>query len=316
MMQAKGFLILLTTIFFLCANHTAADDRIEVQYQYKGQTHVVYSERTGPNTFVFNKGAGKIVKITTLDWMPYIGKDICQQGWVQQLTIALLSSQGYEIISTFYPWARTIALAEMGNVDILYPEYFIEPEAPSDVYPGTKRQDHLAISKKIPGGPVAFIKRKGTKSRFKGDLKNLKDESIGVVRGYQNTPEFDRLMDLKFFRTYDATDDFSNIKMLVANRVNFIIGDPAVIFFSISHANLSNAEKNRILEGIEVDYPVIQYNHLYYAVSKKRAGWKNMLEVINRAISEFEESGELIRIIERTNSSCGFVMESQEKYLR
>lgn len=308
-----GFMV-SACILFLCARHVTADDRIAVHYQYEGQSHIVYSEKIGPNTFIFNKGAGKIIKITTLDWAPYIGRDICRQGWVQQLTIALLSSQGYEIICTFYPWARTISLAEMGNVDILYPEYFIEPEAPSDVYAGTKRRDHLAISKKIPGGPIAFMKRKGAKDNYNGDLKNLGGASIGVVRGYQNTPEFDRLMDQKFFNVYGTTDDFSNVKMLVANRVDLIIGDPAVIFFCISHSNLAAAEKKRIIDGIEIVYPLIQYNHLYYAVSKKRPNWKDTLELLNRTISEFEENKEVIRIIERTNNACGFVMETMESY--
>jgi len=97
------------------------------------------------------------------------------------------------------PWARAIRMAESGLVDMLYPEYFIESTAPSDMYKGTNRVEHLVLSRKLPGGPIVFMKRKGETDQYRGNLLNLRNEKIGVVRGYQNTPEFDALMDMGFF---------------------------------------------------------------------------------------------------------------------
>ena len=153
----------IISLIFLPEIKVYAENRLTVDFRYKGETYSIAGEKINEYTYIFNQGAPKKIKITTLDWEPYIGNNICRQGWVQQLTIAILASQGYEIIATFYPWARTIATAETGNADILYPEYFIEPDAPSDIYKDTKRLDHLAISRKIPGGPIAFLKRKGEK---------------------------------------------------------------------------------------------------------------------------------------------------------
>jgi polar amino acid transport system substrate-binding protein len=290
----------------------AADDTlpVTVSFRYENQTHTVYGDQINEYTYVFNPGAPQKIKITTLDWPPYIGKNICKQGWVQQLTIAMLSSRGYEITCTFYPWARTVSVAEAGNADILYPEYYIEPDAPSDIYEGTKRLDHLALSDKIPGGPIAFIKRAGEKDLFNGDLRNLRGTAIGVVRGYQNTPEFDHLMDMNFFRTEAVTDDLTNVKMLIAGRVDLIIGDPAVIYYSIKNSISTLDEKQRILDTIETVTPIIQYNHLYYAVSKKRPGWEKTLEMLNQIIEEFKKSGELYHVIRQTNAGCGFEMQT------
>ncbi len=290
-----------------------AKSSLTVDFNYQGQDYSISGEKINAYTYIFNKGASKKIKITTLDWQPYVGNDICRQGWVQQLTIAMLASQGYEIISTFYPWARTIATAEAGNADILYPEYFIEPDAPSDVFKNTRRRDHLAISEKIPGGPIAFIKREGEKDEFNGNLSNLKGTAIGVVRGYQNTPEFDSLMDQHFFDIDEVTDDLTNIRILMARRVNLIVGDPSVIYYSVENADWPEDEKKLILNSIEVVKPSLQYNHLYYAVSKKRPEWRKTLEMINRTLKEFQKSGELIHIIETTNSNCGFVMGTLPK---
>ncbi len=185
-------------------------------------------------------------------------------------------------------------------------QYYIEDASPSDVFAGTKRLDHLALSEKFPGGPVAFVKRKGDKDKFNGNLNDLQGEKIGVVRGYQNTPEFDMLMDKGHFSIYKAKNDVMNAQMLMKKRVNLIIGDPSVIRFSVMVSNkLSQKKKDYILNNIEMVEPVIKYNHLYFAVSKKRPRWEATLEIINRALREFEESGEISRIIKSINESCG-----------
>ncbi|MFW5891705.1 MAG: hypothetical protein ACOCUI_05750, partial [bacterium] len=195
------------------------DKNLVVNYTYQDKKYKVEGKKIDDNTFVFNEGAEKRIWITTLNWSPYVGSELCKQGWVQQLTIALLSANDYEIKSTFYPWARTIKVAEEGTANILYPEYYIEDTAPSDVFEGTKRVEHLAISRKIPGGPIAFMKRKGDNINFDGNLEKLKGEKIGVVRGYQNTPEFDALMDKEFFDITEVPDDLTNAKILSGGRV-------------------------------------------------------------------------------------------------
>ncbi len=301
---------IIISLFLISAEMADAKSPLTVNFNYQGESYSISGEKINEYTYIFNKGGQKKIKITTLDWKPYIGNTLCRQGWVQQLTIALLASQDYEIISTFYPWTRTIAAAETGNADILYPEYFIEPDAPSDVFKSTKRLDHLALSKKIPGGPIAFLKRKGEKDHYNGNLLNLRGAAIGVVRGYQNTPEFDSLMDQNFFNIDEVTDDLTNIRMLMARRVNLIIGDPSVIYYSVENSDWPTDEKKIILSSIEVVKPPIQYNHLYYAVSKKRPHWKQTLEMLNRTLNVFEKSGELYRIIETTNALCRFEMET------
>jgi len=301
---------IIACLRLLSADMAWAENKLTVDFHYKGNSYSISGKKIDEYRYIFNQGASKKIKVTTLDWQPYIGKDICRQGWVQQLTIALLASQGYEVVCTFYPWARTIATAESGNADILYPEYFIETDAPSDIYNGTRRLDHLAISEKIPGGPIAFIKRKGEKDNYNGNLLNLKSAAIGVVRGYQNTPQFDSLMDQNFFHINEVTDDLTNIRILVAKRVNLIIGDPSVMYYSVLNSDLNDNEKRKILNSIETVKPVIQYNHLYYAVSKKRPQWKQTLEMLNRTLIEFEKSGELFSIIKNTNTNCGFIMET------
>jgi polar amino acid transport system substrate-binding protein len=294
-----------------------ADSNLLVKYKYHGKTLSFQGEKVKDLTYVWNKGASKKVAITTLDWMPYIGESICKQGWVQQVTVALLTSQGYEVTSTFYPWARTISEAERGKVDILYPEWYIESTAPSDVTKGKKRWDNLAVSQRIPGGPLAFLKAKGNKVSFDGDFTKLKGESIGVVRGYQHTPEFDALMDKKFFKIDQAKDDYQQALKLVNKRTNMIINDPNVVRFTLLNSSLSQADKDKYLGMIEDVKPAIQYNYLYYAIAKNKKGWESLLDVVNTTIHEFESKGILFDIINDTLKTCKMNMDSTfEPYSR
>lgn len=249
----------------------------------------------------FNSRSKKVINLATLQWPPYIGEMLCNKGWVFQYAVALLVQKGYQVNIHFYPWARAVRLVELGAMDILFPEYFIEDNAPSDNIKGKNRRDLLELSKPYPGGEISFLKRKAEQDNFLGKLENLVGEKIGVVRGYQNTPEFDAMMDAGLFDIVETVDDLQLMKMLAAKRVNLIVGDPLVLRHTVAHSSLSQQDKELILQETTNVLPSLQYNHLYFAVSKKAENWQQLLVDLNQAITAFEQSGETDRII--SNSS-------------
>ena len=162
----------------------------------------------------------------------------------------------------------------------------------------------MALSNAFPGGKIGFLKRKGEPDRFDGNLNSIKDETIGVVRGYQNTPEFDAMMDNKEFVTVEAVDDLQLVKLLVGKRVNLIIGDPKVLKFTVNYSDLPKGEKVMLLRHLDEVVTPLKYNHLHFALSKERPQWRSVLNDINRALYRFENSGETQRIIEMGSSEC------------
>ncbi|WP_448549628.1 substrate-binding periplasmic protein [Thalassotalea fusca] len=275
---------------------------VEVKYQYDGKVHTLVGERT-PEGYRFNSASNKVLTLATLEWPPYIGEELCNKGWVFQFTVALLVHKGYQVNIHFYPWARAVKMVETGQMDILFPEYFIEDSSPSDVIEGKKRRELLAQSNKFPGGNISFMKRKNDNIKFDGNLSNLRGQNIGVVRGYQNTPEFDAMMDAKLIDVVSAVDELQLMKMLVAKRVNLIIGDPLVFRYAVNYSDVTMNNKMALLDGVEEVSPAIKYNHLYYAVSVKSENWRSILDDINLALIEFDIAGETQRIIE-AGSGC------------
>ncbi|MCF6435078.1 MULTISPECIES: substrate-binding periplasmic protein [Pseudoalteromonas] len=257
------------------------------------------------NGYLYNpKGDKKLLRVVTLDWPPYIGQALCNKGWVFQFAVAILAEQGYKVHVEFLPWARAVRAAETGKADILMPEYYIEDSAPSDYIPGKTRREMLALSNSFPGGEIGFLKRKGEKDRFDGNLLSLKGQKIGVVRGYQNTPEFDAMMDNGEFVIIEAVDDLQLVKLLVGKRVDLIIGDPKVLRFTVNYSQLSKPEKVNLLSNIENESKLLKYNYLYFALSKSKPQWRQVLDDINKSLYQFSNSGETERIIEMGNLEC------------
>jgi polar amino acid transport system substrate-binding protein len=304
-MIKKIFLaVTLLTYLFFCQLSSAQtpDERLSVEYFSNGLQYTVQGIKTQQG-YRFNPNSDKVLNLATLNWPPYISEDVCNKGWVFQFTVALLVSKGYQVNIHFYPWARSVMLVEQGKMDILFPEYFIESSSPSDAFPGKKRRELLVLSNAFSGGELALLKRKHYPFDLQENLVNLKGKIIGVVRGYQNTPEFDAMMDSKQFSIVEAVDELQLVKLLVAKRVDLIVGDPRVFTYSVNYSNLSNRNKQALLNGIERVEPALKYNHLYFAISNKYQPKNQLLDDVNLALLEFQQSGETDRII-NIGSGC------------
>ncbi|AYM88750.1 substrate-binding periplasmic protein [Pseudoalteromonas agarivorans] len=292
----------LFLILILFSSYCFAE--VPVTYMQDDTRHTVIGERYKSGYLFSAPNSKDTIHVVTEDWPPYIGNKLCNKGWVYQFAVSTFNSAGYNIYIEFVPWARAVRAVELGKADILLPEYFIEDTAPSDYVPNHTRRKLLGLSNSFSGGNIGFLKRKGEPDRFNGNLKSLKGSRIGVVRGYQNTPEFDAMMDNNEFIIIHAVDDLQLVKLLAAKRVDLIIGDPAVLLYSVKYASLAENEKRALLSAVEPESKVIQYNPLYFAISKKTPNWLTVLEDINTALYKFKNSGETQRIKQALLNEC------------
>lgn len=269
-------------------------------YQHQNQTKISSVKQLSANSFEIipqsQSNSQKTIRLVTLDWPPYIDRNVCGNGWVFQLTGALFSELGYRITIEFLPWARSVRMAELGQADILFPEYFIEVTAPSDVIPNSFRRNNLDLSTPYPGGLIGLISRNDFKSNYDGSFSSIQGARIGVVRGYQNTPEFDKHLDLGFFNAIEARDDAQNLKMLLAGRVDYIVADPNVANYLLAH------DKGIEDNAIKLVHPPFQENDFYFAISKKSTNWQSLQTEINAKLAEFIELGTLAEIKQKSEN--------------
>lgn len=302
----KFVVSLLACLIISFISPAYAKHELTVSYLYNQSTQRLEGVQTSDGyqfkALNHNKN-NQSIEIVTLDWPPYISPQLCNKGWAFQLAIAVLTSQGYDVNIRFLPWSRAVLAAEQGKADILFPEYFIEESAPSDYVTGVPRHELLALSRPLPGGNIVFMKRKESKNNYNGRLDSIKDLRIGVVRGYQNFPEFDALVDNGKLSVLEANSDLHLMKLLIGKRVDLIIGDPKVLRHTVAHSKMPQVTKNKILQNIEEVKPELQYNPLFFAISKNRKNWSELLDNINQGLHRMTRSSEINRIIEK-GSSC------------
>ncbi|AZQ83092.1 transporter substrate-binding domain-containing protein [Colwellia sp. Arc7-635] len=295
-----GIFILILLLPFHLEGDTF--ENIEVNYINNGQHLSVTGKKVGYQ-YIFNSNSEKILRLATLNWPPYISEEQCNMGWVFQLTVAMLVSKGYQVRIQFLPWKRAVRAVELGDHDILFPEYFFDETVYSDNVKNTRRRNITILSDHFDGGLLSLVKLRGVNDPFSGDLSILKNSIFGVVRGYQNTPEFDQMVANGQLKTIEAGDELQLVRMLLAKRVDYIVVDPKVLDYMIKNSPLSKIEKIRMLTETENVEPALQYNYLYYAISKKSDRWLEIQEDINAALVTFKDSAEIQRMI-KTNEQC------------
>ena len=226
-------------------------------------------------------GAKPVVRLATLDWEPYIGQKLRDQGYTAALIREAYRDQGWDVKIEFYPWARALHLAKTGAVDGLMPEYF-----------NASRKSEFNYSFPFPGGPLVLYKRKDDAVAFSTDpakdqdraLRALREKRFGVVRGYLNTPVFDAAA---YLTKEAASDDATNLRKLVYKRIDLAVIDQRVAEYLIRTQYPEYAGK------LEPMQPALADNPLYIAFSLKAPQHNQARVAFNRGLARMKADGRI-----------------------
>ncbi len=124
--------------------------------------------------------AEKLV-IATTEWPPYV---FMENGKLTGIDVEIIQEvckrNGIESDIQMVPWKRALKEVEEGRMDAIFAPIYTEERAKFLYYP----TEPLNIEQNV----FLSLKGSGVKA-FK--LDELKDKSVGLVRGYKFTPEFD-----------------------------------------------------------------------------------------------------------------------------
>ena len=156
----------------------------------------------------------KTVRLTSLDWPPYSGAKLRQQGASIAVAQAAFKTMGYTLVVDFYPWSRAVNLAkDDANYAGYFPEYFAE-----DI-----RKDFI-FSASMGTGPLGFAERVDEPHPWKS-LDDLSKLRVGVVQDYVNTEAFDTRVAQKKIQADVATSDAKNLLKLAGKRIDLAVVD-------------------------------------------------------------------------------------------
>ncbi|WP_394779595.1 substrate-binding periplasmic protein [Undibacterium sp.] len=180
--------------------------------------------------------ADKPMRLASLVWAPYVGPQLPDGGLTASAAKTIAAEAGYQASIDYLPWSRAM---QAGSDDPEYAGYF-----PAFYLPERENSCYFSSPLGTSTNGFAYLKSRPLQWKVLTDLKNIR---IGTVQDYANDSYFDALVRQGDLHTDVAPSDISNIRKLLAGRVQAIVIDKAVLRnLLITEASLQ-ADKGKIL---------------------------------------------------------------------
>ena len=243
----------------------------------------------------------KKITLATLEWEPYVGSTMAQNGFTAEIVVAAFKHSGYQVEIIFHPWVDTLALGQAGKVDGIFPAYH-----------SRQREDHFVFSEPFAVSPLGFYKKSSAVAGpniaqlrraeenivFPGDprinpnavLQGMKHYTFGVVKGYVHTPEFDAA---DYLTKVEAQNDTENLLNLINGRVNLTFIDRYVA------KNIIVKKFPWHLQDYEFMMPPLATKPLFLAISLKTVNFRQKLMDFNQGLALAKQDGEIERLMNK-----------------
>lgn len=216
--------------------------------------------------------AGKEIHLTTTNWEPYNGDLLPNYGFTSEIISQAFKRVGYKVRFTFLPWSRAYEDTRKGKYDGLYASYYSK-----------ERAEIFALSDPYISGPLVLCSRNDRAIEFK-TLRDLSSYRIGVVRGYVNTPEFDKA---DYLKKEAVVSDILNLRKLLGGRVDLIVIDKFTAMYHLKNTPSVQGDLN----NVRFLNPPLEEKPLYIMFSKAVSDYKVKLADFNRGLSEIKADG-------------------------
>jgi polar amino acid transport system substrate-binding protein len=197
------------------------------------------------------------ISMTSLDWPPYVGKDVSGQGIATVVVRNVFSEMGLSLKVDFFPWDRARENARSAPYSGYYPAY------QEEILSGFIASDPVFSS------PLVVAERIASPLTITSE-QSLIGKKIGVVQGYGNTVAFDDLVAKGKIKTDKAPEDNVNILKLASGRVDGIMID----LYTMAYILQTDKNLIPIAKEVRANSVVIANKSLYVAFPDTPEGHK------------------------------------------
>ncbi|MCP4115019.1 MAG: amino acid ABC transporter substrate-binding protein [Desulfobacteraceae bacterium] len=169
-------------------------------------------------------------RITSLDWQPYSGSDMRDQGKSIAILKDVLARNGIELIVEFYPWRRAQYLARQPK----YLGYF--PAWPEEVAEG------FVASQPVDWSYIGVLAPTGSNLTWENIDTLYKNHKVATIVTYAYPREIEDAMKRFPGNVITSPNETLCAKMLVGKRAEAAITDPNVMLYSAKQVGITNIE--------------------------------------------------------------------------
>lgn len=163
------------------------------------------------------------VRLASLEWPPYTGHQLEQQGETAVLVRQVFAAMQQEVQTEFLPWSRAIRASE--KTGGLYAGYFPEYQTHN---PKFILSDSLGVSE------LGFVEAKA-KPLGQLSVAVLAKFQLGVVQDYVNLTVVDQMIDRGQLTPQLAFSDRQNILKVALGRLDLAVIDRRVLVYLLEH---------------------------------------------------------------------------------
>lgn len=163
------------------------------------------------------------VRLASLDWPPYTGHKLEQQGETAVLLRQVFAAMQQEVQTEFLPWSRAIRASE--KTGALYAGYFPEYQTHN---PKFILSDSLGVSE------LGFVEATA-KPLGQLNVALLSGLQLGVVQDYVNLTVVDQMIGRGQLTPQLAFSDRQNILKVALGRLDLAVIDRRVLAYLLEH---------------------------------------------------------------------------------
>jgi polar amino acid transport system substrate-binding protein len=163
------------------------------------------------------------VRLASLDWPPYTGHQLEQQGETAVLLRQVFAAMQQEVQTEFLPWSRAIRASE--KTGALYAGYFPEYQTHN---PKFILSDSLGVSE------LGFVEATA-KPLGQLNVALLSGLQLGVVQDYVNLTVVDQMIGRGQLTPQLAFSDRQNILKVALGRLDLAVIDRRVLAYLLEH---------------------------------------------------------------------------------
>lgn len=228
----------------------------------------------------FANAAGREVNVETVDWPPYYGKTLPNNGPLAEITRAAFDIKGYKMSLKFTPWQRALNDTESGKADMVLGAYDTE-----------ERRQSYHMSDSIYEVKEMVIGLESTGVTSFSNLMDLKGFKFGTTRGYAYSKEFDEATTLY---KDPANSDLLSLRKLLHQRVDFIVMNIGTFKENLAQIDTSEHKPYVFLSP---PLSVISINNIF---SRNVSDGEQLMKDFNEGLKEIKINGTYDEILHRS----------------
>lgn len=165
----------------------------------------------------------KIIRLATLEWPPYNGLLLPQEGIATRIATLAARAAGFRLLTSYDEWTKTVEKGSKSpSFDGFFPEYYTK-----------ERENSCHLSQSI-GSSILGVATLKKNAFVWNELSDLSRYTLGVVDGYSNGEAFDALVRDKKQAVELSPSDAVNTQKLLQGKISAIVIDRNVLRYTLS----------------------------------------------------------------------------------